>query len=284
MCFTGDHPRSTVGNGRILPLSQALKQRNWRIDSRCYLHTLLGLLAASQCSWDTVKQHVGGAESMLPSTTQTETIRPFLAYLNGAYCQGTGDLDTALLHYRDNALMIDSNNATPKVFQQHLAILAGMNQLWIMQHPSHENHQATTELMNELEPLCREHSNVEIQGAWSCVLASVVTHPPRQRNQRKEDAGRALKNIKGNALSTAIGLVIARDLLYNNVLGDQALSCMQAATVWAQRSGNPLWQSVVGGIMAETAEAKNEREQASKFFEKAVHDAQTAFGMGPASE
>lgn len=263
--------------GTPIPLSQALKQKNWRIDSRCFLHILLGLLAAGQCSWDTVKQHKLGAESLLASASQIDNIKPYLVYLSGVYCQGTGDFGTALLHYRDDALSLDSNNPTPVLFQRHLALLAGMNQLWLMQHPSYENHRATTELLNEMEPLCRDHPNVEIQGAWSCVLASVVTHPPRQRNQRKEDAGKALKNIKGNALATAMGLVIARDLLYNNVLGDQALSCMQAANVWASRSGNPLWQSVVGGIMAETAEAKNEREQAGKHWDQAVQSAQLAF-------
>jgi hypothetical protein len=275
--ISGDQPRSSGAKGSPIPLSQALKQREWRIDSKCYLHALLGLLAASQCSWDAVKQHKAKAETLLPSTTHAKTIKPFLVYLSGVYFQGIGNLDTALLHYRDDALSIESTSSTPLPFQRHLAILAGMNQLWIMQHPSYEDHRTTTELLNDLEPLCRDHPNVEIQGAWSCVLASVVTHPPRQRNQRKDDAGRALKNIKGNALATAMGLVIARDLLYNNVLGDQALSCMQAATVWANRSGNPLWQSVVGGIMAETAEAKNERDQSVKYWEKAVSDAQHAF-------
>lgn len=254
-----------------------MKQKNWRIESKCYLHILLGLLAASQCSWDRVKEHDTSAESLLPSTAHPETIKPYLVYLKGAHCQGIGDFSTALLHFRDDSLSIDSNNPTPVLFQRHLALLAGMNQLWIMQHPSYENHRATTELLNKMEPLCRDHTNVEIQGAWSCVLASVVTHPPRQRNQRKEDAGKALKNIKGNALATAMGLVIARDLLYNNVLGDQALSCMQAANVWANRSGNPLWQSVVGGIMAETAEAKNEKEQAASHWDAAVSSAHLAF-------
>lgn len=238
---------------------------------------MLGLFAASQCSWDKVNEHKTKAENLLAFTTQTENIRPYLAYLNGVFSQGTGDFGTALAHYRDDVLSIDSNNPTPVRFRRHLGLLAGMNQLWLMQHPSFENHRATNELISEMDPLCQDHVNVEIQGAWACVLASVATHPPRQRNQRKEDASKALRTIRGNALATSMGLVIARDLLYNNVLGDQALSCMQAANVWATRSGNPLWQSVVGGIMAETAEAKNERENADQYWEQAVRSAQNAF-------
>ena len=238
---------------------------------------MLGLFAASQCSWDKVNEHKTKAEKLLASTTQTENIRPYLAYLNGVFSQGTGDFGTALAHYRDDLLSIDPNNPNPVRFRRHLALLAGMNQLWVMQHPSFENHRATNELISEMDPLCQDHVNTEIQGAWACVLASVVTHPPRQRNQRKEDASKALRTIRGNALATTMGLVIARDLLYNNVLGDQALSCMQAANVWATRSGSPLWQSIVGGIMVETAEAKNERENAEQYWEQAVRSAQNAF-------
>lgn len=204
-------------------------------------------------------------------------LKPFFVYIKGVYCQGIGDFDDALSFYQDQSLSL--GNGQPKESQRHLALLAAMNRLWIMQRPSHQNPSMTTELLNELEPLCRDHHNVEIRGAWSGVKATVVTVPPRQRNQRKEDAGRALQDVKAsaNALAITIGLVIARDLLYNNVIGDQAWKCMQAAAKWADKSCNPLWQSVVHGILADFSEARNEKENSKRFWDRGVQEAQLAF-------
>ena len=205
-------------------------------------------------------------------------LRTFYIYLKGVSYQGVGEFDNALAYFQDDSLSIYTTPA--KQPQRHLALLAGMNRLWIMQHPSLQNDEATIELLNELDPLCKEHYSNEIRGAWSGVKATVVTNPPRQRNQRKEDAGTALNNSRAshNALAITISLVIARDLLYNNVLGDQALKCMQAAAQWANKSYNPVWQSVVDGIMADFADAKNEKENARRFWDKGVQDVQHAFG------
>lgn len=260
-----------------LTLSQAIKQREWRADVQCYLNLLLGLLAASQCSWDAVNHHLSAAQNAKADSTMEGMLNTFFVYLRGVYCQGIGDFDNALSYYQDESLSFSI--AQPKESQRHLALLAAMNRLWIMQQPSHQNEPVTMELLNELEPLCREHYNIEIRGAWSGVKATVVTNPPRQRNQRKEDAGRALGDVRTstNALATTIGLVIARDLLYNNVLGDQAWKCMQAAAQWANKSCNPLWQSVVDGILADFSEARNEKENAKKFWDKGVQEAKLAF-------
>jgi hypothetical protein len=251
----------------------------WRIDAECYLNILLGLLAASQCSWEDVMRHINTAEDLGQSTGR-DALKIFLTYLKGVYCQGTGDFNTALSHFRDPLLSVDDGQQKQySTSQRHLALLAGMNQLWIMQSPSHQDMRMTMELLNELEPLCRDHPNIEIRGAWYSILATVSTNPPRQRNQRKEDVGRALPDIKrsGNALAITIGLVIARDLLYNNVLGDQAWKCMQAAAFWAKKSSSPLWKSVVDGILAEFSEAKNEKDQAQMFWNKGVEEAEHAF-------
>ncbi|VUC36862.1 unnamed protein product [Clonostachys rosea] len=258
-------------------LSQAVKQKMWRTDMQCFLNILLGLLAASQCRWDVAMKHAETAESHWHISTKQEMLKAYLIYLKGACHQGTGCFDAALNYFRDDSLAIEAANPAPKAPQRHLALLAAMNQLWIMQRPSHQDDSATVELINELDPLCRPHPNIEIRGTWQSVLAAVVTNPPRQRNQRKEDAGQALSNIKGNILATTIGLVIARDLLYNNLLGEQAWKCMQAAATWAGRSGNPLWQSVVDGIIAEFSDARNEKEQSRKFWERGVEEARNAF-------
>lgn len=251
----------------------------WRADVQCYLNLLLGLLAASQCKWEAVQFYLNAAENVRSPESLQGLLRTFYIYLRGVSCQGVGDLDQALVYYQNEVLSLHTTAAPTKQAQRHLALLAGMNRLWIMQHSSQQNDRVTMELLNELEPLCREHYNFEIRGAWSGVKATVVTKPPRQRNQRKEDAGRALGDVKasGNALATTVGLVIARDLLYNNVLGDQAWKCMQAAAHWANKSCNPLWQSVVDGILADFSEARNEKENAVGYWQRGIQNRNLAF-------
>jgi hypothetical protein len=224
-----------------------------------------------------VKHHLKAAENAETHSALEGALNPFFVYLRGTYCQGTGDFDSALSYYQDESFSLRA--AHPKESQRHLALLAAMNRLWIMQRPSHQNNLVTMELLNELEPLCREHYNIEIRGAWSSVKATVVTNPPRQRNQRKDDAGKALKEVQAatNALAITTGLVIARDLLYNNLLGDQPWKCMKAAARWAAKSHNPLWQSVVDGILADFSEARNEKENAKMFWDKGVQEAKLAF-------
>lgn len=224
-----------------------------------------------------MNDHLRAAERAKTHSTVESMLDTFFVYLRGVYCQGIGDFDNALSYFQNPSLSLVIDQ--PKDSQRHLALLAAMNRLWIMQRPSHQNAPMTTELLNQLEPLCRDHYNVEIRGAWSGVKATVVTVPPRQRNQRKEDAGRALGDVKAsaNALAITIGLVIARDLLYNNVIGDQAWKCMQAAAKWADKSSNPLWQSVVHGILADFSEARNEKENAKRFWDRGVQEAKLAF-------
>lgn len=258
-------------------MDQAIKEREWHADIQCYLNLLLGLLAASQCSWDVVKHYLVTTESIRAPSTLEGMLSSFYVYLKGVYSQGIGDFDTALYNFQHESLSIHAVPA--KQSQRHLALMAAMNRLWIMQRPSHQNDRLTNELLNEAEPLCRDHYNIELRVAWLGVRATVVTNPPRQRNQRKEDAGRALGDVRvtGNALAHTLALVITRDLLYNNVLGDQAWKCMQAAAHWASKSHNPLWQSIVDGILADFSEARNEKDNAQKYWDRGVQEAKLAF-------
>lgn len=265
-----------------MPLSQAIEQRDWRNNARCYLNTLLGLLAGSQCSWEVAKKHLDNAEELLSSSTQTGILRAFVVYLKGAYCQATGHFDMALSHFKDECLAIKPANQT-KSSQLHLAVMAGINRIWIMEHPNHTNYSATNALLTELNPICENHPDVDLFTLWECTLATVTTNPPRARMQRKGDAVRALKmsNSTKNSLTTVISLVIAYELLYVGE-NNQSNGCLTAANLWSPRSANPLWQSIISGLSAESEEAKNKRDSAQRFWHLGVEQARAAFSWGSA--
>lgn len=268
----------------LLPLKQAIDQRKWQVRMKCYLLMLLGLVAASHCKWDEVSDCINHADEASRDGGLDGSLRSYDCYLKGAYFQGIGDLGRALEYFQDESLSL-LNRPTLSAAQQELALLAGVNRIWIMQRPEgaydwpYENHELTRELIDQLEPWCSSHHVGEIRTAWWVVMSTAVQSPPIQRNQRKEFANRALHTSRTseNIFAKLISTLVARDLLYNNVQSDQATKCIQAAGTWSQKSRNPLWQSVAAGIIAETCEAKNEREQAEKFFEQGTKAAQAAF-------
>lgn len=244
---------------------------------------LLGLLAASQCNWDAV-QHLITVVDRVARDGLQGPLKAFYYYLKGSYCQGTGELDSALAYFKDDSLSLEDKQINSAV-QQHLALLAGINRIWIMQRPEgerdwpFENHALTKDLMEELEPLCSNHYIAEIRIAWYLVCSTAVQEPPLARNTRKDFAHRGLSTSKttDNVLSKVTSIVAAREILFTNVMGDQAVKAIQAARGMSNKCHSPLWQSVVSGIHADWSDAKNERETAQKFFSTGVEQAKAAF-------
>lgn len=261
-----------------MSLKQAIKHRDWAANIRSHLHILLGLLQSTECKWDAVKERIAAAEATCPPSMQEVMLKPYISYLKGAYCQGTGDFSQALAHYQDDSLFLAPDDPSPRYQQRHLALLAALNRIWIMQHPSHRDNDTTTTLLQDIEPLFKDYADLVVLGAFLCVRATIVIEPPRGRAQQKDDASKALFNTKKtwNTLSVTIALAVARALLYNNLLGDQPIKCVQAAIHWSERAGNPLWESVVSGIRFDVAQAQVEPEQAQKFFDKGLREAKAA--------
>ncbi|KAM0435282.1 hypothetical protein ACHAPT_003376 [Fusarium lateritium] len=271
---------TTIGirYGPSVSLQVAIQQREWRLEAQAYLNILLGLYAASHCQWDTVEQFLVKLETLI--TPSTQGILKLLAmYLSGVYRQGTGDLQTALDIFRGPSFDIAQRGTGVKAAHRELAMLAGLNRLWIMQHPSQRDDQETLELMEQLQPLCSSHHNVDLRTAWHNVMAAISTEPPQQLNQQKQHIQAAMGGSKStnNVLGAAVTLAIMRNRLFENVIGEQALKSAMAAAKQAQRSGNVLWQSVADGMLAQSYEVQGQREEAAREWEKATREAGEAF-------
>lgn len=248
-----------------------------------YLNVLLGLLASSHCQWDKVKHFMTKLEALINPSTQP-TVRLLSIYLKGVHHQGTGDLQGALQVFQDPCFDIPQSSPSSlgganRAGQREIALLAGLNRLWIMQHQSVRNDQLTQELIEQLQPYCTNHWNIDLSTAWHNVVAALETDPPQQLNQQKQHIQAAMSGSKvtNNILGAAVTLCIMRSRFFENVIGEQALKSARAASKQAQRSGNMLWQSVADGMLAQSYEVQGQRDESSQEWEKATKEARDAF-------
>lgn len=241
------------------------------------MNILLALLAASHCQWDVVKQSIAKIEAPASSTKQI-ALKLLSLYLSGVYYQGTGDIQAAARVFSDARFDVTQGNGA-KAGENEIALLASMNRLWIMQHPSCRDDQATLDLIELLQPLCANHPNIELRIAWHNVAASLITEPPRQMNQRKQHMHAAIAGTKitNNFLGAAVTLCIMRSRFFENVIGEQALKSALAAAKQAQKSGNLLWQSVADAMLAQSYEVQGQRVESAQEWEKATREAKDAF-------
>jgi hypothetical protein len=208
------------------------------------------------------------------------TIRLLSVYLTGVYYQGTGDLPTALNVFANECFTSALGDGHGmKVGQQEVALLAALNLLWIMQHPSCRNDAESVELIEQLQPVCMNHWNIDLRTAWHNVMAALVTDPPQQLNQQKQHIHAAMggSKVTNNLIGSALTLCIMRSRFFENVIGDQALKSARAAAKQAQRTGNVLWQSVADGMLAHSYDVQGQREESRLEWEKATQEAKDAF-------
>ncbi|RDA95779.1 hypothetical protein CP533_5113 [Ophiocordyceps camponoti-saundersi (nom. inval.)] len=275
---TWDDSTANIPYGPPVSLATAIRQRVWRIEAQAYLNALLGLMMSSQCQWGMVKQILVKLGTLVTATTQP-AVQLLSMYLTGVYHQGIGDLQGALHIFLDGRFAVPQKSAGVKTGQREIALLAGLNRLWIMQHPSCRNDRETRDLVEQLQPHCASHWNVDVRIAWHNAVAALETDPPQQLNQQKQHIQAAVTGSKsnGNVLGSAVTLCIMRSRLFENVIGEQALKSARAASKQAQRSGNILWQSVADGMLAQSYEVQGQRDESRREWEKATKEAREAF-------
>lgn len=273
-----DKSTANIPYGPPVSLATAIRQRAWRTEAQVYLNVLLGLMMAGKCQWEVVKQIMMKLDTLITATTQP-AVRLLSIYLSGVYHQGIGDLQRALQIFLDRRFAVPQKSTGVRAGQREMALLAGLNRLWIMQHPSCRNDVETLDLMEQLQPHCAGHWNVDVRTAWHNVVAALETDPPQQLSQQKQHLQAALAGSRSsnNILATAVTLCIMRSRFFENVIGEQALKSARAASKQAQRSGNILWQSVADGMLAQSYEVQGQRDESREEWEKATKEARDAF-------
>ncbi|KAJ2993216.1 hypothetical protein NUW58_g1914 [Xylaria curta] len=261
-------------------LEDAVQHVNWEAEATCYLHILRGLHLATSTKWDEVRYCITQLENMVAPTSGT-TVVLYSMYLAGVYHQGTGNLEAAINIYSHPNFSLNVNERRgghPKPAESEVALLTAFNLIWIMQDPAYRNDQRTQELLEQLRPLCTEHSNIEIRTAYNLVMAAIQTNPPIPMTAVKTHISTALSNAKNLAdvhtLSIALNLMRAK--LFQSIVGDQALKSAKAASTQARRSGNTLWMSVADGMLSQSFEVQGAMLEAQKVWHDATHFANQA--------
>ncbi|EFQ27927.1 cohesin loading factor [Colletotrichum graminicola] len=241
-------------------LREAMEQAKWRTEMFCYLQTLTGLYFATHSQWSKVEQCVAQLQQAITPAVN-EIFSVFSLYLSGVYHQGTGDLETALILFEDERLSIHAGRGGPggrKPAKLELCILAALNRIWILQDSSYRDELTSTDLLEQLRPMCTDHQDPDIRTAFNLVQATANTLPPPSMHQIKTSITNSLNGSKvtGNTHCLAIALSIMRFRLFDNVVGEQALKSARAASTQAKRSGNLLWMSVADGMLADSFEVQ----------------------------
>ncbi|GJC93633.1 mitochondrial membrane protein Pet127 [Colletotrichum higginsianum] len=264
--LTGRATNFAKGNKEIAPsvpaasLRESMEQAKWRTEIFCYLQALTGLYFATHSQWSKVEQCVAQLQQAITPTVN-EIFNVFSLYLSGVYHQGTGDLETALLLFEDERLSIHAGRGGPggrKPAKLEICILAALNRIWILQDSSYRDEMTSTDLLEQLRPMCTEHQDPDIRTAFNLVQATANTIPPPSMHQIKTSITNSLNGSKvtGNTHCLAIALSIMRFRLFDNVVGEQALKSARAASTQAKRSGNLLWMSVADGMLADSFEVQ----------------------------
>jgi hypothetical protein len=258
-------------------LQDAMRRETWKSNLISYIHVMTGLHAATRSEWWKVKDCLQRLDERMGSNLEG-SFALLAAYLQGVYNQGVGNLDIAIREFEHPQFAIDeaasSSNPTRQV-ERMVSILASMNKLMILQSGQFKDDEKATLLMEQLEHICADHPDEDIQTAYHLVMAACKTIPPWTMNQIKRHISHAVNGGQrtNNTHCLSMSLNLMRYLLFEGVLGEQAMKSAKAGEAQAKKSGNLLWMSVAGGMLAQTLEDQSMFPESKEIFAGAVRAA-----------
>lgn len=262
-------------------LPMAIEQARWQAEVKCYIYALIALISATRTQWSRVHDCIQKIEALNPKP-EGGRLGLLVLYVTGIYHQGTGDIDRALQIFGDQrfaipvAATINGNTGTPP---PEVALLAAMNKIWIMQDPSRRDDEELTELIEKITPYCSDHADIDIRTAFNLMQAALRTEPRQSMQVVKKHIQAGLKWAQGanNTQLLAVALNLMRALLFENVVGDQAVKSAKAGKAQANKAGNLLWMSVGDGMLAQTEEMQGQMEEAERLRQDGTRYANQAF-------
>ncbi|KUI52682.1 hypothetical protein VP1G_00250 [Cytospora mali] len=263
-------------------LPMAIEQAKWRAEVACYIYTLIALISATRTQWIRVHDCLQKIEALNPKP-EDGRLGLLVLYVTGIYHQGTGDLDRALQIFNDQRFAVPDADTTPSnagsIPPSEVALLAALNRIWIMQEPSHRDDYLVAELIEKIKPYCSDHADVDIRTAFNLALAAIQTEPRQsiQTVKRHIQAGLKWAQNANNTHLLSISLNLMRAMLFENVVGDQAVKSAKAGRAQANKAGNMLWMSVGDGMLAQTEEMQGQVEQAERLRQSGTQLAIQAF-------
>lgn len=261
-------------------LPMAIEQASWQAEVKRYVYALIALISATRTQWSRVHDCIQKIEALSPKP-EGGRLGLLVLYVTGVYHQGIGDFRRALQIFSDRRFAIpaagtdESNTGTPP----EVALLAAMNKIWIMQDPSHRDDGELTGLIEKITPYCSDHADVDIRTAFNLMQAALQTEPRQSMQTVKKHIQVGLKWAQGanNTQLLAVALNLMRSVLFENVVGDQAVKSAKAGRQQAHKAGNLLWMSVADGMLAQTEEMQGQVDEAERLRQDGTRFANRAF-------
>ena len=265
-----------TGASKHLPLQEAIARANWRIQISCYARCVLALFWSTRRRRSSVQDQIHQLRTMaLPKPAPEACLIDLLRhYTEGVHLQATGDFGNALSIYQQPKFSLDTSKGRPHL---DICLLATFNRLWILQHPSYQDHQAQTHLMEQVVAVCARHPDREIQTIFHISLV-VIKSPQTAVQTTKSSLNIAIKQSQatGNALHSALALCALHAFMFEGLVSTQALKSSQAASVQAARAGNMLWMSVADRILAQSYEVHGQMQNSVEHRIRSARLAQIA--------
>ncbi len=202
----------------------------------------------------------------------TDSLRSSILYLQGVICQGTGDIENALSTFQDPifAFLTPTNtHRPPHSVQQDFSILAQLNVVLLLRHPSRSTDESISSILSSIEPLCLNHPNLDLRSAYSLIKAAA--HPTDPMIKKKGYLQNALSGAQtaGNLQLTCLALNILSWKFFRGVVGEQAEKSAKAALALACKAEDRLWMCVAQEMMADTLEVQGKGAEAAGMRQKA---------------
>lgn len=246
-------------------LSKASERDLWRRKLLFNFTLYQCFLMCSRTAWgpakDVVKELRSLAKELGPHLPDLS--KSLMTYLRGIIAQGTGDLDAALRIYEHPSLALPPATSKPPVISpiRDIAVLAILNRILILKHPSHPQHAQIHDLVAQISPHMHHTSNKYLKASNSLVRASMELETSLHLKHGLQHALEQAQQISNQHI-IAIVLSLMTWRYFRGVVSPQAEKSARAARAMADKASNQLWKSVSNDMLADTLEKQGKQQDA----------------------
>ena len=243
-----------------LPAAFTLNRLRAHLDLNIRVYRIFGFCDLS--NWTKAKDELDNLRRMLKDFPYQipQHAQNLMLYLQGSIHQSTGNLDLALKVFRSSALAISQPSNRIPAPQQQLSILAALNTVLVLRDPALNLYPEASEILNRLQPLCKDHPCKPVRAAYTLAQALVTS------TDDEAQSGKPSMLTTKSSLSTSLGIARATQnsqimalvlsfltqIFFTGISGEQAEKSAKAARATASNWRSGLWTTVADGMLVQT--------------------------------
>ncbi|KAL9053003.1 MAG: hypothetical protein Q9162_005059 [Coniocarpon cinnabarinum] len=254
---------------QTMPLVAASEKAASLRQMRCIIQYRLALAFCFRTDWSSAQSALQQAQATASCMKTASThLASTAEYLQGVIYQGQGQLELALSKFRALHVGLDTANVTSLTFTTIISILAALNTILIIHHPSHPQHNFVSTLMEKLRRFFPApnpgDSNVttialqhpDLNSGFHLIMAILQQSRDSQTisDLKKDSVNKnilALKQVLQAAINNAqkannpllktLCLCYMHHAFFGGIVDHQAERIAQGSVVQAGETGNQMW-------------------------------------------